>query len=49
VKWYGSKESKNKENTIPESIGIKITEASDEYLKYVKYLKKKTPDKGSTD
>ena len=36
------KESKNKENTIPESIGIKITEASDEYLKYVKYLKQKT-------
>ncbi len=45
VVWY--KDSENKENTIPESIGIKITEASDDYLKYVKYLKQETPDKDS--
>ena len=43
------KDSESKENIIPESIGIKITEASDEYLKYVEYLKKKTPDKDSKD
>jgi Tfp pilus assembly protein PilZ len=43
------KGSKNKENNIPEAIGIKITEASDEYLKYVKYLKQKTTDKDSKD
>ncbi len=41
------KDSETKENTIPESIGIKITEASDDYLKYVKYLKQETPDKDS--
>jgi len=41
------KDSESKKNTIPESIGIKITEASDDYLKYVKYLKQEKPDKDS--
>lgn len=43
------KDSESKENTIPESIGIKITETSEEYLKYVEYLKQKTPHKDSKD
>ncbi len=43
------KGSKSEENNIPEAIGIKITEASDEYLKYIKYLKQKTTEKDSKD
>ena len=32
-------ESEDKEDSIPESIGIKITEAPSEYLNYIEYVK----------
>ncbi len=37
VMWC--KESATKDDNIPESIGIKITEAPSEYLNYIEYLK----------
>ena len=43
-------ESENKEDSIPDSIGIKITEAPSEYLNYIEYVKhqKVTPGKPET-
>ena len=44
------READNKDDNVPDSIGIKITEAPLEYLNYIEYIKhqKSKPDKPET-